>query len=133
MFHRFSTNHFVANAGKCHLLTRSKTPVDMHISNTEILNEEKVKLRGVNIECRLKFDFHVNKKKESKKYHAVTIVWNCMNKKKRRILMNAFITSQFSYCPLVWMPHNRTVNYRINKIYEKALRLVYKYENKSLF
>ena len=56
-----------------------------------------------------------------------------MNKKKRRILMNAFITSQFSYCSLVWMPHNGTVNYRINKIYEKALRLVYKYENKSLF
>ena len=51
-----------------------------------------------------------------------------MNKKKRRILMNAFITSQFSYCPLVWMSHSRTMNNRINKIYEKALRLVYKDE-----
>ena len=42
--------------------------------------------------------------------------------------MNAFITSQFSYCPLVWMFHSRTLNNRINKIYEKALRLVYKNE-----
>ena len=51
-----------------------------------------------------------------------------MNKKKRRILMNAFITSQFSYCPLVWMSHSRTMNNRINKIHEKTLRLVYKDE-----
>ena len=51
-----------------------------------------------------------------------------MNKKKQRMLTNAFITSQFSYCPLVWMSHSRTMNNRINKIYEKALRLVYKDE-----
>ena len=42
--------------------------------------------------------------------------------------MDAFITSQFSYCPLVWMFHSRTLNNRINKIHEKALRLVYKNE-----
>ena len=42
--------------------------------------------------------------------------------------MNAFITSQFSYCPLVWMFHRRTLNNRINKIHEKALRLVCKNE-----
>ena len=47
---------------------------------------------------------------------------------KRRVLMNAFITSQFSYCPLVWMFHSRTLNNRINKIHERALRLVYKNE-----
>ena len=53
------------------------------------------------------------------------ITWT---QKKRRILMKAFITSQFSYCPLVWMFHNRTLNNRINKIHERALRLVYKNE-----
>ena len=42
--------------------------------------------------------------------------------------MNAFITSQFSYCPLVWMSHSRTMNNIINKIHEKTLRLVYKDE-----
>ena len=83
---------------------------------------------GVNLEGRLNFDFHVNTllKKASKKYHALARVCNHINKKKRRILMNAFITSQFSYCPLVWMSHSRAMNNRINKIHEKALRLVYK-------
>ena len=110
MFHWFSTNyHLVANAGKCHLLTSSKKSVDIHISNTEILNEERVELLGVNLEGRLNFDFHVNTllKKASKKYQALARVCNYMNKKKRRILMNAYITSQFSYCPLVLMPHSR--------------------------
>ena len=50
------------------------------------------------------------------------------NQKKRRILMNAFKASQFSYCPLVWMSHSRTMNNIINKIHEKTLRLVYKDE-----
>ena len=83
MFYWFSTNNLVANADKCHLLTSSKTPVDIHISNAEILNEERVKLFRVNLEGRLHFDFHVNTllKKSSKKYHALARVCNYMNKK----------------------------------------------------
>ena len=60
MFHCFSTNHLVANSGKCYRLTSCKTPVDIHISNSEILNGERVKLLGANLESRLNFDFHVN-------------------------------------------------------------------------
>ena len=60
-----------------------------------------------------------------------TLLQECkyMNKKKRRILMmNAFIASQFSYCSPVWMAHSKTMNNRINKIHEKTLWLVYKDE-----
>ena len=39
--------------------------------------------------------------------------------------MKAFIMSQFSYCRLVWMCHSRTSNNKINKLHERALRLVY--------
>ena len=41
------------------------------------------------------------------------------------IIINAFIQSQFSYCPLVWMFCSRTMNNKINRIHERALRLVY--------
>ena len=51
-----------------------------------------------------------------------------MDTKNRRVLMNTFRTSQFSYCPLVWMFHSRTLNNRINKIHERALRVVFKNE-----
>ena len=48
-----------------------------------------------------------------------------MNKDKLRILMKAFIESQFAYCPLIWMFHSREINNKINKLHERALRLVY--------
>ena len=55
-----------------------------------------------------------------------------MDLPKRKVLMKAFITSQFSYCLLIWMLHSRTLNNRINNIHERALRLTYK-DNKSSF
>ena len=39
--------------------------------------------------------------------------------------MKAFIESQFSYCPLVWMFSSRKMNKRINFIHEMSLRIVY--------
>ena len=39
--------------------------------------------------------------------------------------MKSFITSQFGYCPLVWMCHSRSINNRINRLHDRALRLVY--------
>ena len=50
---------------------------------------------------------------------------------KRRTLMKAFIESQFSYCPLIWMLHSRTLNNKINRILERALRTVYSDYNSS--
>ena len=35
--------------------------------------------------------------------------------------MKAFLAFEFGYCPLVWMFHNS----RINKLHERALRMVY--------
>ena len=54
-----------------------------------------------------------------------------MDFEKRRSLMKAFEISQFNYCPLIWMFHNRALNNRINKIHERALRIVYQNKNLS--
>ena len=35
------------------------------------------------------------------------------------------ITSQFGYCPLVWMFHSRGLNNKINSLHERALRITY--------
>ena len=47
--------------------------------------------------------------------------------------MKAFITSQFNYCPLIWMFHSRRLHNRIDKIRKRALKLVYKDNNKLTF
>ena len=45
--------------------------------------------------------------------------------------MKTFITSQFNYCHLTWMFHNRTLNNKINKLHERALRLAYDNDSSS--
>ena len=39
--------------------------------------------------------------------------------------MKSFVTSQFGYCPLIWMFHSRRLNNKINSIHERALRITY--------
>ena len=55
-----------------------------------------------------------------------------MNIQKRRTIMKSFVTSQFSYCPLIWMFHSRRLNNKINSINERALRIPYQ-DNTSTF
>ena len=58
--------------------------------------------------------------------YALARISHFMEKNKLRIIMKAFIESQFGYCPLIWMFHSRSLNNRINHLHERALRLVYK-------
>ena len=48
-----------------------------------------------------------------------------MPKEETRTVMRAFVMSQLSYCPLIWMFHDRRVNAKINHIHERALRIAY--------
>ena len=54
-----------------------------------------------------------------------------MSCKQRLIIMNAFIYSQFCYCPLIWMCHSRSNNNCINRIHARSLRIVYRDETSS--
>ena len=40
--------------------------------------------------------------------------------------MKTFVHLQFGYCPVIWMFHNITLNNKINRIHERALRIVYR-------
>ena len=38
---------------------------------------------------------------------------------------NLFFNPQFNYCPLVWMPHSRSISQKINSLHERVLCIVY--------
>ena len=80
------------------------------------------------------FDGHVKSlcKKASQKLNTLSRVAYQLDFKQRKLLMSAFITSQFFYAPVVWMFHSRKQNPHINRIHERALKAVYKDHN-SLF
>ena len=54
-----------------------------------------------------------------------------VNVDKKRMIMKAFIESQFGYCPLVWMFHSQSLNKNIKRIHEKALRITYNDKSSS--
>ena len=116
LFKWFYNNYMVANADKCHLLTSTSEEVSVKIENEIIKNSLQEKLLGIVVDNRLTFEPHVKNlcKKAGQKLHALARIASYMDISKKRSIMNAFILSQFSYCPLIWMFHNRKLNHRIN-------------------
>ena len=127
LFEWFHDNYLKANSGKSHAMLTIDNKLKINVKGSPISNEKMVKLLGVTVHNKLSFEPYLNsvRKKVSQKLHALARVSKFISKKKLKVVMKAFIMSQFSYCPLVWMCHSRTLNNKINKLYERALRVVY--------
>ena len=121
-------NGLKANPDKFHLLLSEKDDnISIMVDNYVIQNSNCENLLGIKIDNMLTFLDHVTElcTKASQKLHALSRVSQYMNIAQRKLVMRAFIYSQFGYCPLVWMFHSRKLNNRINKIHERSLRIVY--------
>ena len=130
----FRINEMKPNEDKCHLLVVNSTEqTSVRLGKENIVNCHSVDLLGIKIDEKLNFTEHITKlcKKGNQKLHALARISKYLDKDKLRILMKTFIISQFNYCPLTWMFHNRTLNNKINKLHERALRLVYDDESLS--
>ena len=92
------------------------------IASYNIKCSEQQKLLGL-----LTFDKHINNlcAKASQKLNALCRESSFMRTNKKWLVKKAFMSSQFSYCPLIWMNHSRTLNNMINRIHERSLRVVY--------
>ena len=125
----FESNYMKLNTNKCHLLFSGTKNEHMwaKVGNNKIWESNTVKLLGVTIDNQLKFNEHVLNicKKASRKLSALSRMSSFLSFDKKRIIFKAFFESQFKYCPLVWMFHGREVNQRINRLHERALRIVY--------
>ena len=67
----------------------------------------------------------------SQKLHSLSRISKYLSIDKMKVIMKTFIINQFNYCPLTWMFHSRTLNNRINRLHERALRVVYNDKNIS--
>ena len=126
-FRWFENNHMKANPGKNHVLLSSNIQRVVPFDNVQITSSLNEKLLGITFDLKLKFEEHISKicNIVNKKFNALHRIANHMSLDKRKMLLTAFIESQFSYCPLIWMFHSRTLNNKINILHEKALRIVY--------
>ena len=94
---------------------------------TKLASSSYEKLLGILIDRDLSFDKHIKSlcRKAGQKLNALARISNYLTHDQKRLLLNSIIKSQFSYCPLIWMFCSRSLNNLINRIHERALRLIH--------
>ena len=120
--------HLKANPDKCHLLVNTTRNFKISVKIKTISNSSNQKLLGIRFDNNFHFDDHAAFlcMKASQKLNTITRVAQYINLAQRRLIMKAFICSQFGHCPLVWMFRSRKMNNRINSLHEDALKVVYR-------
>ena len=123
------------NADKCQLLL-SGYKIQWTwamIGNERIWESKSEKLLGIIIDKNLNFNDHVLMicLKAGRKLTALGRISKYLNLDKRKVLFKAFIQSQFAYCPIVWMFHDRGIENKINHLHETVLRIVYRDDNST--
>ena len=123
-----------SNPDKYIFFCSTSKKVSLIAENKEINNSTHERLLGVKIDSKLSFNTHIDDicKKASLKLNALSRTTPHLDFKKETLLINSFFISQFNYCQLIWMFHNRTKNNKINRLHERCLRLLYN-DKKSSF
>jgi hypothetical protein len=129
----FQANFMMLNASKCHFLLSGPKNIVEHtyvkVGEQIIWESQMEKLLGLTVDKKLKFQDHVDNmiKKASGKLSALIRLARFLPFDQKRILMSAFIESQFSNSsyPLIWMFCSKEQNNKINNVHKRALRQVY--------
>ena len=125
----FRTNYFKLNTDKCKLIVggRKSHPITLRVGTSSIKEVSSVKLLGVTIDNKLNFNEHISKlvKKANSKLNVIKRGLNMLSFNKRKILLNSFVQSQFSFAPLVWMLCGKDANKKINRVHYKFLQILY--------
>ena len=124
----FENNFMKLNQDKCHFLISGNINelLFAKVGEELIWESSEEKLLGVTIDKNLNFNSHLSIlcKKAGQKVTALARIAKLLPFHKRRIILKSFIESQFLHCPLVWMFCSRQMNRKINRLHERAFRLI---------
>ena len=102
VFTWFKNNQMKSNEDKCHVVLSRYKDMHVKVGTSHIKNSCSEKLLGVKIDSDLNSEEHISSisKKASAKLNALARTSPYINEGKRLLIMNAFLNSQFNYCPL---------------------------------
>ena len=126
----FFESYMILNPGKCYFMCIGKNVNDSELLNLNDLNLKnckEIEVLGITIDRNLSFNGHIKNicRKAGQKVSALLRLSSHINTDKKSLLYKSMIKSQFAYCPLVWMFCFRQSNNLINKMHERALKLIY--------
>lgn len=128
----FEHNEMQANASKFQfsMLTRRilDAVVTLDLNDVTLVSEDLVKLLGVKIDRNLTFHQHISDlcRRASFRLSALFRFQDMIDHDSKIVVFEAFIISNFLYCPIVWHFCGVTNRKKIEKIQENALRFIYK-------
>ncbi|KAL9964216.1 hypothetical protein ACROYT_G027827 [Oculina patagonica] len=128
--HWFQQNGMKANPEKYQALVLVNSDYDMNIKcvDKRIPISKEIKLLGVTLDNRLKFDAHIADicRKVGGQVNALNRLKNILPCKTKEALYRAFIFPYFTYCSQVWHHCGTRNANKLEKVNERALRLIYK-------
>ena len=128
----FNDNGMQANPDKFQFLAISSSKSQKYKlslrNETEIESEPYVKALGIVIDDKLNFTEHISAicKKAARQLNALARISKYLDFKSRKIIYQSFVASNFNYCPLVWHFCGKVNNSKLEKIQERALKIIYR-------
>ena len=128
----FLTNEMIVNPDKFQAIiinkhSRLHESFKLKVGTYEIETQNCVELLGIEIDDKLNFKKHISKlcKKAAGQLNSICRLKRDMNKDAMKVLIESFVYANFNYCPLVWHFCNPQSIRNMEKIQERALRLIY--------
>ena len=127
----FNQNGMEANPNKFQFFISSSCQnesIELKISdNVTITSEPCIKALGISIDSRLTFTDHISSgcAKAARQLNALSRISKNLDLKCRKLIFQSFVLSNFTYCPIVWHFCGKQNNGKIEKIQDRALRILY--------
>ena len=126
----FKLNMMEANPDKFQvmLLSKKETNSSFHldVNGSTLIGESNVKLLGITIDRQMKFVNHTNIlcSKAARQLNAVCRLKTFLDTESRLSVVRSFVTSNFSYCPVIWHFSGAAANGKMERILRRALRII---------
>ena len=99
----------------------------MNFAGFEITTEKVVNLLGIDLDFKLNFNKHIGTlcKKAAGQLNAICRMGKHVRESEKMVLIQSFVQANFNYCPLVWFYTSPESLRKIDRIQERALRILY--------
>ena len=126
----FTENQTTANSGKFQSILLSRHNIEtfnINIGDHIISRNNTLKILGITLDEKLNFNEHIRNicQTSSRQINALRRISKFLNQQCREKVYKSFINANFGYCPLEWMLCGKCNLRKIEKLQERALRIVY--------
>ena len=125
-----TNNDMIANPSKFQVIfptkLKNQQSIGIQIKDKLIFSKNEVDILGLNVDENLSFEKYISKicQSASGQLHAIYRLNRYFKSNTRTLVINSFILSNFSYCPLIWCFLTARQRSKIDKIIEKSLKVI---------